>query len=573
MTTKSKKHITHLPLLEDVEVLLNRIAKKIHEGTLGKWILDISQKGWAAELKKSRSVKTRHVFIDLESVKKDTEYELFFLRKEDGARYFSPRLIRNIKIISDLGAYFGEEKQEDPLLNIGIWQDKVAYTCAGSILKASRKIIEKFYSEAMRSKDYEVVETLNKAFIALMLASNSHNLSHNLPLKNCHDYFHDFLVFLRQSLKSTDYQKIAPSPSGKLADCIVSTIQFLCRALYTELSDEKELSSMVHGLIRQAGEGLSRENLPRLADRLAKEYVAMETLLKPHVNGPLNKVLSKLEEGECHAFDPLLQDNRPTLLYTASIHGRKCRIIRLPSPTYQEFIQKADLNEEFKVFLATHSTKKFLIFNFQDRTLWKEQARCRAIENLTEPIEVVTLPKDTAFYLQLPPYHEENHTNQFIKEFKKQISSKYGGFLFPERYKKELMHEFVDEALHMVHRTFFSEKNVLTREQRLDFIEIFYLFLQLKIIELAKPETIAYSCKDGLDISCTAGALLFAFLKLCHREGLTDDDKEHLDQILYGPCLLVRERVVLPERFHRMATALKALEASHEHLRQCQAKN
>ncbi len=71
------------------------------EGVLGKWILAISQQtqNRRDELHEQQELKSRtsllsdaprHLFVNLDAVKKDSEYELFYIRKEDGSLYFSP---------------------------------------------------------------------------------------------------------------------------------------------------------------------------------------------------------------------------------------------------------------------------------------------------------------------------------------------------------------------------------------------------------------------------------------------------------------------------------------------------
>lgn len=565
------------------EFYLSRIAHKIDEGTLGKWIFALSQKKGIPEKKvvlqgHPRS-QTKHVFIDLESVKKDTEYELFFLRKEDGTRFFSPRLVRNIKLISDFGDYLGEEKKEDPLLNMEIWDDRTCYNYAKQIVKAVKGQIEKFFSQALQYADQELVDTLNKAIIALMMSANPRNLSHNMPLKNCTDYFKDFQVFLRQCLLSMDYQKLMaypPDKSSKLNNGILKLVHDLCFTLYSGLTLSHELMGMVHGLIQEADEHLSADHKKaiRTADtlgaRLAGEYAALSKILKYHPNGPMNRILNTLEDGNYHSFDPLLQDNLPSLLYGLYVQDKSCVFARWPSVTHQELIDKASLNEEFKAFLYAcgndSTVEKALLLNFQDRISWKEHSRCAAIEDMInheafgKQIEVVTIAKDTEFYNQLAPYNNENRADTFIANFKKQLKDDGAGYKFPTWMAKELS-GFIDKAIPEVHKIFFSNKNMLLREHRLDFIEIFYLFLELKIIDLVKPDLVGVSCKDGLDITLTASTLLFILMKLLNQERLSENDREFIDLMLYGPCLLTRERILTPERFNRMISALKSIES------------
>lgn len=585
---KTRRHsVTDLKEYKQLqEFYLNRVAKKIDEGTIGKWILALARKeavSKEAQLSGPASLYTKHVFIDLESVKKDTEYELFYLRKEDGTRFFSPRLIRNIKLISDFGSCLSEEKEEDPLLSVEAWQDKTAYIFAKNIIRSTRKHIERFYREAAQFKGQELIELVNKSLIALMMAGNPNHLSFRTDVKNCLNYFRDFQAFLRRCMKLTIYQRLMaypPDKSNKSAHSVLNLVHFLCMALYTQLTGYQEFLSVIHDLIQKATEKLSVEHKQaergayKLWVKLAGDYAAMTKLMKAHASGPLNKILTLLEEGECNQFDPILQENLPSQLYTLYVQENRYKFARWPSPTYQEFIHKAPINEEFKAFLYActhdHAVNKVLIFNFQDRLTWKEHFRCMSIEDLpnhesfTKHIEVATLAKDTEFYHQLAPYNQENHADVFMKNLREQVADVKGGFFFPKALRKELLHKFVPGALEAVHRIFFSQKNILLREDRLNFIEIFYMFLQLKIVDWTKPDLVGFSCKDGLDAAPAASVELFAFLKLMGQERLSENDQEHLDLMLYGPCLITRERIMIPDRFNRMLEAIKAIESVKE---------
>jgi hypothetical protein len=249
-------------------------------------------------------------------------------------------------------------------------------------------------------------------------------------------------------------------------------------------------------------------------------------------------------------------------------------LARWPSPTHQEFIHKAGVKGEFKAFLRAcgheKTFKKCLLLNLQDRTNWKEHFRCAAIEDLAEhesfakQLEIVSLPKDTEFYHQLAPYHQENHADVFIKHLKEQIHDESGGFRISDIIRKEISKTFINEAISAIHRIFFSNQNILVREQRLDFIEIFYLFLELKIIDVVKPDMIGITCKDAVDVTATTAAELFVFVKMLTQGRLSENDQEHLDLMLYGPSLLYRERLILPERFNRMNAMIKTIEGVRE---------
>lgn len=79
------------------EFYRTKIARPLDEGVVNQWIFGLTLgKGKAGRERIFRAVpkktdkltNTKHLFVDLETVKKDTEYELFFIRKEDGSRFF-----------------------------------------------------------------------------------------------------------------------------------------------------------------------------------------------------------------------------------------------------------------------------------------------------------------------------------------------------------------------------------------------------------------------------------------------------------------------------------------------------
>lgn len=591
---KSVTELREYKLLQDF--YLSKIARKIDEGVLGKWILGLSlakmkiQPGGplpklagvpSLEMELARMEdETKHVFVDLESVKKDSEYELFFIRKEDGTRFFSPRLLRNIKLVCDFGDYFGEPKVEDSLLNISRWLDRVYNQSAKNILKVLGGKVAHFFHDIRKAKDQEVVEEMNKALMALMLSSHTENLSRNNPIKTCTEYFVDFQVFLRSALNTRTYQKwiaYPPNETSVLALDLLDIMHTVCRALYSSMKGMNEMISIIHILIQDAQQGISQEHQKeahlskKIWNQLAANYSGMTKFLKRHPYGPLLKVLTILEGDAFNTFDPLIQQNIPTQLY--GLYGKEERRIenlRFATPVHQEFINKAVINEEFKGFLRDYKKEKktHLLINLQDRTSWVEHARCAALEelqhnpDLQEAISVATLAIDTDFYHQLAPYHQINHANSFIKQFKEHLKGEGSGFNFPDSIDKGKLYEFIDKAAEAIHRIFFSSKNVLLREHRLDFIEIFYLFLQLKLIDMIQPDSFSLTCKDGIDIGMPYNVELFILLKLLNSPEWSENDIDYLNLMLYAPPLLIRERILLPERFNRMLSAIKAIESA-----------
>ena len=127
------------------------------------------------------------------------------MRKEDGLRFFNPRLLRNLKLVCDFGGSLNEFPDADPLAQLANWRESVCCTVAQNLLNSLGFRLEAFYKEAMSHKEIELVESLHKSLMALMLAANPHLLSRSSQRKCCSDYFKDFQVFLRDVLSCRDY--------------------------------------------------------------------------------------------------------------------------------------------------------------------------------------------------------------------------------------------------------------------------------------------------------------------------------------------------------------------------------
>ena len=557
------------------EFYLSRIAQKIDEGILSKWILATMSQTTERKKKITKSAKllTKHIFVDLESVKKDTEYELFFLKKEDGSRFYGPRLIRNIKLLCDFGEYFGEIKLDDPLVDMEVWHDKYFQHAAKNIVDSIRSLANEFYHEHRKFKEKELCDHLHKALIALVLSSNVQNLTRNLSAKSCIDYFHDFQLFLRRALKCSDYHKLLaypPAKRNKLGKLLCDLTEGLCYSLFSQVKVYPEMISFIHSLIHDAneqsqaiGSNLASKSLERY---FRQEYMALNSLLKNHPHGALTKVLHILQQGIYTSYDPIIHKVIPHQLFKLNLEEKISQNLAMPAPLAQEFIHQAHILDEFKGFLhhlhKMNPEQNFLLINLQDRISWKEQARALAVEGLQgqeKNITIVSMAKDTEFYNQQAPYLEITQSESFLKEFNKQIIGESGGFYLPTSLKKNLV-PLLEGMLKDTHEIFFASKNVLTREQRLNFIEVFYNIFTLKILEVCQPNFYSFNCKDGIDRGSLQTVSLFTFVKLLNQEILNEKEKEFADWMIYFSAIFNRERLPQAEPFNRMLGALKSLE-------------
>ncbi len=569
------------------EFYQKRIARKVDESTLGKWLLALT--GGAAKsdstelVGKSANEASKHVYVDLDTVKKDTEYELFFMHKEDGTRFFNPRLLRNLKLVCDFGEHFSNYKGDDPLVRAKLWHDALFQMSAEAIWKANRVLLDRYFREVAHNKESEFVEELNKSIMALSMAANPRNLLRTRPVKTCAAYFADFQQFLRRTLSVRDYEKYVaypPDKSNRFGLCIMDMVDGLCQGLFTAGRGCQELQTLVVDLIKQAGKESSRHGREKGIsaqtwwDLLQVDYTMLNKFLKRHPNGPLHKVLDLLKEERHYYFDPIMQENIPHRWFDLSAGSQVYANIRMPSPIRQNFIHRGNITDEFKGFIhwcaSSDHRGRHLLVNLQDRTSWREHQRCKVLEELQDRGDyaktfcVFTLACDTEFYQQIAPYADNNHAAAFIQQFQEHLESQNSGYYFPEHLRKALFGGWIEKLLKGVHMALFNNRNVLLRRDRLDFIQITYLLVVLKALELTNPTTFSLTCKDGVDLGSSTSAMLYALIKIVSEEQFGQAELDYLRLMLFGPAMLIRERNIISERFTRAQSAIKSLAQGKE---------
>lgn len=514
---------------------------------------------------------------DVEIVKNDTDYELFLIKRENGSRFFRNDLLRHMQSVSGLADYSGEFAGDDPFVQIRNWEDKRLQQCAAQLLKAIQEPLHIYYRSALKIKDMDLVLIMNKALMSLMMAGNPKNLLRQFSVKSCSQYFFDFQAFFNEALRSLDYQKMVDKPPKKsqtFLNALSEVILGLCYALFSHVFPSSEAVKGIERLIERGNSvehPVPKKNeLKTLSDYVEFDFDAIDHLLKQFPNGPLFKALDLFIDGNMDGFNPLMMDNLPHQLYSLDLEGLYTTNLRIPSPTAQTIIHQAMITEEFKGFLRAYYSspirKHHLLINLQDRTSWKEHARCEAIEQLQYNAEfhnsltVVTLSKDTDFYFQLGSYQNLNQAKLFIEQFKDHLSSTQSGFYFPKKIESELFPAFIEKMLKAIHKVFFYENNVLTRRQRLDFIELSYIFIQCKLIDLTGAYSLSFTCKDGIDTGAITASQFFVFLKFINGKEFNEAEIAHLRLMLFMPAVMIRERLVNSERFNRMLHLVRLLE-------------
>lgn len=537
---------------------------------------------WLEEWK--AGVKTEaqpEILRDLETVRRDQSYELFLIRKEDGRPYFNQSLLRHLQLVGQFDSLLLDESQEAMFGRLHFIHDRDRHASAKEILQLASAHIDDYFKEALKFKQMGFVSTINKAVMALMMSANSRNLMQNTPGKSALHYYADFHYYLRHALTSAEYRRFIAHPPAlteRFLHTLLNLSHLLCTSFFLRVGSRKEMIAWIHTAIERGGRDSVTEKQTSsplaLWNNLLDADHSIRHLLKQYPNGPLIKTLHLFRDSaELKGFNPIAQQNLPGQLYAFSNNELHTTCVRMPSPTQQEIILKAQIIDEFSSFIRTLSSERknqrYLLINLQDRTAWQEHSRCLAIEGIQKDLEldhalmVVTLPKNTEFYLQSGPYLSLNEAQEFLRQFIEQIASGEScGFYFPNEIDQNEIMGFSKEAMKRIHHVFFADNEALTHKNRLDFIEIFYLLLTLKLIEMFKPDLFSFICKDAIDTSAAAHAELFAFLRaMSSPSQWSIEEKNFLLWMLYAPALSIRERAIDSMRLNRMLSALSIISA------------
>jgi len=497
---------------------------------------------------------------NLQNLKEDNNYELFYLKNEEGQNFFTTQLEQNIKLACDFEEYAKNYTGEDPLLQIKNWEDRMRYLQAKQILASIKEPLRNYFEHAMKSKETSPVLKLNCAIMALMLASHSRQLLRQFASKNCSQYFQDFILFLRAIIHDREFQKLqlySTSIAQPVFIQLLEVVQELIDSLfYAHLTYDEIQSFMKERVFK------SEKTKASLSHYLVQTESALRHLLAQHPSGPVLKVLDLLRESDKERyFDPLLLGLLPEHIATLQANHGEVRLLRMGCPTTQHVIHKAVVTEEFKQFLRGHEGH-VLYVNLQDRTSWKEHARCIAIENLCHQAEfvtkfhVLTLPVETDFYHQQGIYEHLEDAHAFIAQFVHQLEDNATGFYLPDQIRQDLTGPFIKSVLQKLHYQLFQDAKVLDRQQRLTFVSLAIDLIILQALKSSQASSLILASKDGLDLAAVQAFELCAFLHPEPDLAWIETAMTHL----YAPILLQRERALHTSCLRRTYHVLQSIE-------------
>lgn len=178
-------------------------------------------------------------------------------------------------------------------------------------------------------------------------------------------------------------------------------------------------------------------------------------------------------------------------------------------------------------------------------------------QDFPENLTVITLPKNTPFYQQIDEYLHLDKSKEFLSLLLEQIKGgEECGFYFPKSLDRKELLQFVEKLLPYIHKAFFEKKAELNRKERLDFVEITWQFLIIKLVEMVAPAYMSFTCKDAIDVGQIQTMHFYSFLKLMKEKEFSEEENDFILWMVFAPALIIRNRIV---DIHRLSRALSSL--------------
>jgi hypothetical protein len=180
-------------------------------------------------------------------------------------------------------------------------------------------------------------------------------------------------------------------------------------------------------------------------------------------------------------------------------------------------------------------------------------SQIHSLENGT--ITVLTLDKNSDFYLQKGIWRDNNDAKQFKKELVKRVLSKTITNRWPKKLEITVWEPKLLSLVDEIHKTYFNQLNDLKYQERADFIEIFYIDLISLLLDDFKPDYANISCKNTIDRGPSLLALLYLKQRCLYGEGFFGKDMNKLLSLVLFQPILLRNRPAHQIRIDRLTSS------------------
>lgn len=243
--------------------------------------------------------------------------------------------------------------------------------------------------------------------------------------------------------------------------------------------------------------------------------------------------------------DSYSEGNLPFLQFELS----GIKVIRMGLPMietsyFQSLFFPPSINPEFVRFIRLQ--KRHLYVNLMKREGLEGPASValEALELKEPKLAIVTLDKNSDFYWQKGNYPDT--AAEFKSLFLKKLTDKKGAYYWS--YHLENWPSQLEEILEDVHRSYFPQNDLFTKEERQAFIELAYLEILDRLTQSLLPSSLNITCKHAIDRGPSL-AVLWQMKKGAATE-------RQVTALLLAPPLLMHNRMSHKARLDRfIATA------------------
>lgn len=265
-------------------------------------------------------------------------------------------------------------------------------------------------------------------------------------------------------------------------------------------------------------------------------------------------VPSSVEIEENYANDPLLYGDFPSVQFIWN-NKKKTKIVRLPNMARDYFVVNSGkievqsiINEEFYHYLKVLKTKRqmHVYINLMDRQEYQKTAQIEALDtdpDVRDSIRVFTLVrnKKSEFYMQNGVNDQKDDANLFKQNFYQLLTAPDGEYYWSTHLDQNAWQNQLAAILDQVHSDFFNYKENLSKQERLEFIELTHLKIVDSIVEWINPDFVNISCKNTADRGPSLYSLVYAEQLLQSKTTLSTIRYEVFIKLI-SPPLIIRNR-------------------------------
>lgn len=381
----------------------------------------------------------------------------------------------------------------------------------------------------------------------------------------------DFITNLRAVLDSPIFKtalantKLENNPNPPEHNRLVEIVLEICRIRF----EEGYFYDFFNDTLNEIGLNKAEEVKLKHDD-----FKKLDNLKPEHQMSQPDVILGKAQGHFNINFDPHIKGNIPYVIATLNVDGKEIKLIRTGTPTIEGYLNDAEIISEFKGYLESllKQGKNHLYISLQNDQpkmpgTGDESGRNRAIKKLQKEYKnffVVILSQDSRFYKQqdgdgkpLGP----QQSDEFLLKFQEEMFGNQTGFYFPQAWKDDpKFTKNINELLKFVHKVIFNEgdqyqSKELSREERLDFIEIFYAYLSVYLMQYSKADNVNGSCKDAIDRGGKLNSLILQlFLIIANKAN--DKSYQRVHQVFtHMAAMWTKGRAILHGRRDRLQWA------------------